>query len=138
MKLPTRKVALIRTGKRKTATARAVVKPGSGRVTVNKIPVEVYTPEVARLKVMEPLMLTGDQWKQVDIAVSVKGGGFMGQAEAARMSIARGLADWFKTVRIRKALQSYDRTMLVGDSRRKEMKKFGGSGARARKQKSYR
>jgi len=138
VKLPTRKVSLIRTGKRKTAIARAVLKLGSGRVTVNKIPVELYTPEVARLKVMEPLMLTGDQWKQLDIAVSVKGGGFMGQAEAVQMSIARGLVDWFKTVRVRKVLQSYDRIMLAGDPRRKEMKKFGGSGARARKQKSYR
>ena len=87
---------------------------------------------------MEPLLLSGDIWKSLDIDVKVRGGGFMGQAEAARMSIARGLVKLFRTARLKKLFLSYDRSMLVGDPRRKEMKKFGGPGARRRVQKSYR
>ncbi|RLI27944.1 MAG: 30S ribosomal protein S9 [Candidatus Hecatellales archaeon] len=134
----TKKLPIITIGKRKTAIARAVISPGSGMVRINKIPLEIYQPELARMKIMEPLLLAGDLWKQVDIDVKVKGGGVMGQAEAARMSIARGLLRWFKSSRLKKIFLSYDRSMLVGDPRRKEMKKFGGPGARRRRQKSYR
>ena len=126
------------TGKRKTAIARAVIRPGSGRITINNVPLEIWQPEVARMKIMEPILLSGDLHKQVDISVSVKGGGFMGQAEAVRMSIARGLVEWFKSSRLKKLLASYDRSMIAGDPRRKEKKKFGGPGARRRRQKSYR
>jgi small subunit ribosomal protein S9 len=74
----------------------------------------------------------------VDIDVTVKGGGFFGQAEAVRMSIARGLLSWFKSSKLKKLFYAQDRSMLAGDARRKEMKKFGGIGARRRRQKSYR
>ncbi len=136
--MPARKLALIATGKRKTAIARAVIRPGNGNIRINNIPLEVYQPEIAKWKIMEPLMLAGDLWKQVDIDVNVKGGGFMGQAEAVRMSIARGLVTWFKSSKLKKLFISYDRSMIAGDPRRKEMKKFGGPGARRRRQKSYR
>ena len=99
---------------------------------------EIWEPKLARDKIMEPLMLAGDAWKEVDIDVKVQGGGFMGQAEAARMAIARGLLKWTKSSHLRTLFITYDRTMLAGDPRRKEMKKFGGPGARARDQKSYR
>jgi len=136
--LTSKKLPIIAVGKRKTAIARAVIRNGSGRIRINKIPLEIYQPEIARQKIMEPLLLSGDLWKNVDIDVKVRGGGFMGQAEAARMSIARGLVKWFKSARLKKIFLSYDRSMLVGDPRRKEMKKFGGPGARRRVQKSYR
>lgn len=90
------------------------------------------------MKIMEPVLVTGDLRKQIDIDVSVSGGGFIGQAEAVRTSIARGIANWFKTVKVKRAMAEYDRVMLAGDARQKEMKKFGGWGARRRKQKSYR
>jgi small subunit ribosomal protein S9 len=77
-------------------------------------------------------------WSQLDIKVTVTGGGFMGQAEASRMAIARGLLKWTKSTRLRTTLRDYDRTMIAGDRRRSEPKKFGGPGARARDQKSYR
>ena len=77
-------------GKRKTAIARAVVKEGTGKVTVNKIPIALYTPELARLKIEEPLGLAGDKASKVDISVTVNGGGVMGQAAAVRTAIARG------------------------------------------------
>jgi small subunit ribosomal protein S9 len=129
---------ILTSGKRKTAIARATIKPGRGRIRINKIPLEILEPKIARDKIMEPLMLAGGAWKQVDIDVKVSGGGFMGQAEAARMAIARGLLKWTKSSHLRTLFISYDRTMLAGDPRRKEMKKFGGPGARARDQKSYR
>ena len=62
----------------------------------------------------------------------------MGQADAVRTAIARGLANWSKNVKLREEFIQYDRKMLVGDPRRTEPKKFGGHSARARKQKSYR
>jgi small subunit ribosomal protein S9 len=74
----------------------------------------------------------------VDVRVKVRGGGIMGQAEAARMAIARGLVEYSRSAELRRLFTSFDRTMLAGDPRRKEPKKFGGPGARVRKQKSYR
>lgn len=129
---------ILTSGKRKTAIARAVIRPGKGRIRINKVPLEIWEPKIARDKIMEPLMLAKDAWKEVDIDVKVQGGGFMGQAEAARMAIARGLLKWTKSSHLRTLFITYDRTMLAGDPRRKEMKKFGGPGARARDQKSYR
>jgi len=136
--MPVKKRVLIVSGKRKTAVARAVVGPGKGRVRINRVPVEILRPEIARSKVMEPLMIAPEIRKDVDINVNVKGGGFMGQAEAARMAIARSLVRWSKVSDVRRRLVEYDRTMLAGDSRRVESKKWGGYSARTRKQKSYR
>ncbi|MEM3769719.1 MAG: 30S ribosomal protein S9 [Candidatus Bathyarchaeia archaeon] len=136
--MPAKKVLVV-SGKRKTATARAVVKPGLGRVRINMTPLEIYRPEVARQKIMEPLIQAGDEvWKQLDMDIKVSGGGYMGQAEAVRIAIANALLKWTKSTQLRTAFSEYDRTMVVGDSRRKEPKKFGGPGARARDQKSYR
>jgi small subunit ribosomal protein S9 len=137
--MPTAKKVLVVSGKRKTAIARAVVKPGMGRIRINMTPLEIYQPEVARQKIMEPLIQAGDEvWKQLDIDIKVSGGGYMGRAEAARMAIANALLKWTKSAQLRTAFIEYDRTMVAGDPRRKEPKKFGGPGARARDQKSYR
>jgi small subunit ribosomal protein S9 len=137
--MPAPKKVLVISGKRKTAIARAVVRPGIGRIRINRIPLEIFEPEVARQKIMEPLIMAGDEvWKQLDIDVKVWGGGYMGQAEAARMAIANALLKWTKSTQLRTKFVEYDRTMVVGDPRRKEPKKFGGPGARARDQKSYR
>ncbi|MEM3695092.1 MAG: 30S ribosomal protein S9 [Candidatus Bathyarchaeia archaeon] len=136
--MPAKKVLVV-SGKRKTAIARAVVKPGMGRIRINRIPLEIYEPKIAREKIMEPLIQAGDEiWKQLDIDIKVSGGGYMGQAEAVRMAIANALLKWTKSAHLRTVFVEYDRTMVVGDARRKEPKKFGGPGARARDQKSYR
>ena len=133
------KKVMVLSGKRKTAIARASVRLGKGRVRINNVPIEIYEPKIARDKILEPLLLTDDKvWNQLDINVSVAGGGFMGQAEAARMAVAKSLLKWTKSTRLRTTLKDYDRTMLAGDPRRSESKKFGGPGARARDQKSYR
>ncbi len=136
--MPGKKVLVV-SGKRKTATARAVVKQGVGRVRVNMTPVEIFEPAIAREKIMEPLLQAGETvWKQVDLDVKAQGGGYMGQAEAARMAIANALLKWTKSTHLRTVFTEYDRTMVAGDARSKESKKFGGPGARAKEQKSYR
>jgi len=135
--MPAKKVLVV-SGKRKTAIARAVIKEGKGRIRINNIPLEIYEPEIAREKIREPLLLAGDIWKNLDIKIKVRGGGFMGQAEACRMAIARGLVQWTRSSHLKRIFMEYDRTMLAGDPRQKEPKKFGGPGARARFQKSYR
>lgn len=136
--MPAKKVLVI-SGKRKTAIARAVVRPGIGRIRINRIPLEIYEPKIAREKLMEPLTQAGGEiWKQLDMDIRVSGGGYVGQAEAVRMAIANGLLKWTKSSRLRTVFVEYDRTMVAGDPRRKEPKKFGGPGARAKDQKSYR
>ncbi len=130
---------LLTSGKRKTAIARATAKAGKGRIRINNVPLEILEPKIAREKIMEPLMQAGDEiWKQLDIDIKVSGGGFMGQAEATRTAIARALLKSTKSAHIRRVFSEYDRTLIAGDPRRREPKKFGGPGARARDQKSYR
>ncbi len=136
--MSSKKRAQLTVGKRKTSKARVVIKEGKGRIRVNNTPIHLYQPLLAREKILESLMVAGDTANNVDIKVNVHGGGYMSQAEAARMGIAQGLVKWTRSKRLRSAYLTYDRTMLAGDGRRKEPKKFGGPGARRRKQKSYR
>ncbi|MCQ1534579.1 30S ribosomal protein S9 [Methanosarcina sp. KYL-1] len=126
-------------GKHKTATARATVKKGSGRVRINKIPLELYAPELVKLKISEPLIIAGDEIVSgLDINVDVRGGGIVGQANAVRTAVARGIVEWTNDTALRDNYATYDRSLLVSDSRQKESKNFGGPGARAKYQKSYR
>ncbi|WP_096389150.1 30S ribosomal protein S9 [Halopenitus persicus] len=126
-------------GKKKTAVARATVRDGEGRVRINSRPVELIDPEQARLKMLEPFRIAGEDLRdQVDIDVTVDGGGFSGQADAVRTAIARGLVQHLGDAELRDAYMSFDRTLLVNDVRQSEPKKWGGPGARARYQKSYR
>ena len=130
---------ILTSGKRKTAVARALIKEGKGKVRINGKPLEIWEPELVRLQIMEPLIIAGKTLTdKVDIEVKTKSGGFMGQAQAARIAIARALDRFFQNPTLRSTFIGYDRTMLVGDSRRAESKKFGGPSARTRKQKSYR
>ncbi|TRO45942.1 30S ribosomal protein S9 [Candidatus Bathyarchaeota archaeon] len=133
-----KKRSVLATGKRKTSKARVVVSDGQGRIRVNNVPVHLIEPFMAREKILEPFMLATDYKDRVDISINTDGGGVIGQAEAARMGIAQGLVKFTKSKRLRAKYLEYDRTMLAGDARRKEAKKFGGPGARRRKQKSYR
>jgi len=137
---------------RKTARAHAFITKGVGRVRINNIPVEMVQQEVAREIMLGPLEVAGDLRNKIDLSVKVKGGGFVGQSYASAVAISRAMTGWTKsrkepkdhpltrTVRedLRKRLTDYDKHLLSGDDRRKEPKKFGGPGARRRKQKSYR
>lgn len=125
-------------GKRKTSIARASFKEGQAVVRINKKLLSAVEPELIREKIQEPLNFVGHLAKNLDIAVTVRGGGIMGQADAARTAIARGLIDWTNDLSLKDLFLKHDRTLLVNDYRQKEPKKYGGRGARARRQKSYR
>ncbi|ADD04014.1 30S ribosomal protein S9 [Natrialba magadii ATCC 43099] len=126
-------------GKKKTAVARATVSEGEGRVRINSKPVELVEPEMSRLKMLEPFRIAGDDLRDgMDIDVRVEGGGISGQADAVRTAIARGIVQHSNDAELRDAFMEFDRSLLVNDVRQSEPKKWGGPGARARYQKSYR
>eukprot|EP01039_Chlorochromonas_danica_P000955 gene955-1037_t len=133
-------------GRKKTATAVAFVKKGTGLIKVNGAPISLLQPEILRLKTYEPMLLLGaDKFANIDIRVRVKGGGTTSQIYAIRQAIAKGIVAYYQKYvdeaskrQIKEILVQYDRTLLVADPRRCEPKKFGGPGARARYQKSYR
>lgn len=126
-------------GKRKTAVARATIKKGNGKVTINRIPIELFTPQLAKERIMEPILLLGEDAKKLDISVNVKGGGNSSQADAARVAIGKGIVAFTRDKKIEQMFIEYDRQLLVSDVRRKEPSKPGRHGqARAKIQKSYR
>jgi len=125
-------------GKRKTAIARATLKAGKGVIRVNSVPLEQYGTDVTRMKISEPILLYPNGVNGVDVTIDVAGGGVMGQAEAVRTALARGILLWHNEPQIKDLFLSYDRTLLVNDSRQKETKKPHGRGARKKFQKSYR
>ncbi|UCH72385.1 MAG: 30S ribosomal protein S9 [Thermoplasmatales archaeon] len=125
-------------GKRKTAVARASVKKGTGLIRINKKPVEIYEPEIARWKIFEPIKIAEKHIDKLNIDVTVSGGGFMSQASAVRTAIAKGLVEFTGDPSLKIAFLDHDRSLLVSDSRRKEPKKPLGRGARRKRQKSYR
>ncbi len=133
-------------GKKKTAIARArvkIVKSGNGSYRINKKPAALLEPELVKNEVLTPVwiamdVLGDDIIKKLDIDVNVSGGGIMGQAEAVKAAVAKGIVAITESEELRKAYLNYDRSLLVDDVRRKEPKKFLHRGARARFQKSYR
>jgi small subunit ribosomal protein S9 len=125
-------------GKRKTAIARATMKAGKGRIRINSVPLEIYGTELVRMKISEPILLMPNAVEGVDVAIDVQGGGIMGQAEAVRTALARGILKWSNDPQVKEVYLAYDRTLLVNDSRQKEAKKPHGRGARKKFQKSYR
>ncbi len=130
---------VIAVGKKKTAIARAIIRPGIGRVRINGVPLEIWPIEMARMKMMEPLILAGeDIVSKVDIDVNVRGGGVMGQASAVRMAIARGLVAYTQNPQLLELYMKYDPSMIKGDPRRTEPKKPGLKHARSKRQKAYR
>jgi small subunit ribosomal protein S9 len=124
-------------GKRKRAIARATLKDGSGKIKINKMPLDVFQTKIARLRLKEPLALAGDTAQKADIDVKVIGGGAAGQVEAARLVIGKALAKFDS--RLEEIFLKYDKHLLVADVRRKEPSKPNRHGkARAKRQKSYR
>ena len=122
------------TGRRKTSTARVFLKPGSGTVEINGRALDGYFPnEVLRMVVRQPLTLT-ETAERFDVNVTVEGGGNAGQAGAIRHGISRALLEFDAALRER--LKSAG--LLTRDPRKKERKKYGQKGARARFQFSKR
>ncbi len=78
-------------GRRKAAVARVIVKEGSGVITINKRPIEVYFPSSILQYIVKQPLTTIDAVEKYDIHVNLDGGGYKGQAEALRLGIARAL-----------------------------------------------
>jgi small subunit ribosomal protein S9 len=127
-------------GKRKTAIAKALIKEGTGKITINNIPYENLPSMFHRLMIREPLDIAKGILGElkVDIRVTISGGGNESQIEAARLAIAKAIFQYTKSADLKKAYVEYDRNMLVADTRRKEPYKPGDSKARSKRQKSYR
>nr|WP_321350864.1 30S ribosomal protein S9 [uncultured Methanoregula sp.] len=125
-------------GKRKTAIARATFKTGTGVIRVNSVPLGTYGSDTTRMKISEPILLVPTAVDGIDVSIDVEGGGVMGQAEAVRTALARGIVKWHNDPAMKDIYLTYDRTLLVNDSRQKEAKKPHGRGARKKFQKSYR
>jgi small subunit ribosomal protein S9 len=130
---------IVVSGKRKRSIARATIKKGVGDITINKQPYELL-PRIKKLMIAEPIEIAKEKLGKIDydIEVLVKGGGVNSQAEASRLAIARALIKETGNNDLKKAFISYDRSLLVADTRRKEAYKPGDSKARARRQTSYR
>ena len=133
-------------GRKKTATAVAFCKRGNGMIKVNGRPLHLVEPVTLRMKVQEPVLLLGkERFAGIDIRVRVRGGGQIAQLYAVRQAISKAIVAYYQKFvdesskkEIKSLLVQYDRSLLVADPRRCEAKKFGGPGARARFQKSYR
>lgn len=128
-------------GKRKTAKARATLKEGgNGTLRVNGRPLKVL-PKMIQRRIKEPLTIAGEEvYEDLEIELNLNGGGQQGQAEAARMAIARGLVEYTDSDELEREFRDYDRNMMVEDPRRTETRKPSQSskGARHKQQKSYR
>lgn len=127
-------------GKRKTAIARAVLRhPAKGQIKINNIPLRLYEPKIARLRIQEVFeIINHPKLEKCDINVRVHGGGIMGRTDAVRIAIAKSINKFIGTKTIEKSFREYDDSLLSGDSRRTEPKHFGGKKARSRRQKSFR
>ncbi|QKQ99728.1 30S ribosomal protein S9 [Metallosphaera tengchongensis] len=130
---------IISVARRKMARAKCYLYPGKGRIFVNNVPVELIPIEVVRMKIMEPLILAGDGvLSKIDAKVFTSGGGILGQADAARMALARALVRFTGSVELKELYKHYDRTMIAGDPRQTEAEKWMRYSARRWRQKSYR
>ncbi len=123
-------------GSRKRSKARATLREGKGIIRINSRLLDTYQPSMARLKIMEPLIISGDTAKNVNIDINVFGGGWQSQAEASRLAIARALVAYDN--KLKQEFLEYDRHLLVADVRRGESSKPNDSKPRAKRQKSYR
>jgi small subunit ribosomal protein S9 len=122
------------TGRRKTASARVYLRPGAGEFKINGRTLDSYFPnEVLKMVIKQPLQLT-ETVERFDIHVTVAGGGSAGQAGAIRHGISRALLE--VNGELRERLKSAG--FLTRDPRKKERKKYGQRGARARFQFSKR
>jgi small subunit ribosomal protein S9 len=122
------------TGRRKTAVARVYLRPGTGKITVNRRDFESYFPNrVLKMIIRQPLLIT-ENAEKFDILVNVSGGGMSGQAGAIRHGLSRALLEF--NPELRPKLKSVG--FLTRDAREVERKKYGQPKARRRFQFSKR
>ena len=133
-------------GRKKNSTAVATCSQGKGNLRVNGKSLNILEPISMRMKVFEPVLLLGQaRFQNLNVRVRVRGGGSCSQALAIRQAIAKSVIAYVQKYEdesvkreLKELLIQYDKGLLVADPRRCEPKKFGGRGARARFQKSYR
>ena len=132
--MPTLTDRVFATGKRKTAVARVILRPGTGNILVNDRPYDQYFPRPAsQLLILQPFEIV-EAMGRYDIEANVAGGGLAAQADAVRFGIARALTsvDAERRTPLKRA------GLLTRDARKKERKKYGQPGARKRFQYSKR
>ena len=122
------------TGRRKTATARVILRPGTGTFTINNRPLEQYFFDGTHQMLAKRPLQASDTLSKFDVVVTVAGGGMHGQADAVQHGIARALIEF--STELRGVLKKEG--FLTRDSRMKERKKYGQPGARKRFQFSKR
>jgi small subunit ribosomal protein S9 len=121
-------------GRRKTSTARVIVRPGNGEFTVNGRPIQEYFPRLLHRKRAEEALKVTEYDGKVDVRARVRGGGITGQADALRLAVARAILE--RDEESRPALRRL--RLLTRDSRKVERKKPGRPKARKRFQFSKR
>ena len=132
--MPEATAMIYATGKRKTAIARVRLKPGTGQILVNGKPMVEYFPrEVLHMRIQTPFEVAGVE-RRYDVVARIDGGGVAGQADALRHGISRALEKTDEALRQPLKRQG----LLTRDARKKERKKYGQKGARARYQFSKR
>jgi len=132
--VPAKLIQHLGTGRRKTATARVILRPGKGQITVNKRPFEDYfVSESARAYVRQPLLAT-ETADKFDLLILADGGGITGQSGACRLGVARALIEFNPELRPKLKQLCF----LTRDPRAHERKKYGQKGARKRFQFSKR
>ncbi len=132
---------IIAFSRRKEARARAYATIGNGNIYINGYPIDLVKPSYIKELILEPIYITSlakNLISSYDININVKGGGFSGQAQAARSALAKVLVKASNSDLLKKLYLEYDRYLLVDDVRQVEPKKFLGPKARARFQTSYR
>ena len=133
-------------GRKKNAVAVALFRPGKGTIRVNGVPIDLVEPALLRQKALEPVLLLGqERFAEYDIRIRVRGGGYTSQIYAIRLALSKSIIAYYQKHvneslkrEIKEVFLGYDRNLLIADPRRCEPKKYGGPGARARAQKSYR
>merc|ERR1719167_1140307 len=133
-------------GRKKTAKAVAKIQQGSGIITVNKKPLDLFGVPSLVSKLYDPINLLGKEvFSGLDIEIKVSGGGSISQMYAVRMAISRAIVTYYERFvdeaskrELKTVLLNYDKSLLVVDTRKALPKKAGGKGARGRFRMSFR
>lgn len=135
--MTSKKQTLQTRGTRKKAIAIATVVKGTGKIRINSRLLDIIEPRYVRMRIREPLIIAEhfqkDLTLDIDMDISVKGGGIWGQADAARIAIANGLIEFTKAKGLKEAFLDYDRNMIIPDARRTEPHKPSRSSAGPRR-----
>jgi small subunit ribosomal protein S9 len=127
-------IQYLATGRRKQATARIFLRPGTGKITVNGKPLEAHFNTYTSKSIVRQALLATETADKFDVMVNTQGGGLTGQAGAVRLGISRALTEFNPELRGKLKSLGY----LTRDPREHERKKYGQAGARARFQFSKR